>query len=747
MAESASELSATVDAENVIEGRRADRALQESEERYRLLFERSPIGTSITTPDGSIVEANRALCVLLGYSEDELKKIRVADLYEKPERRDALLEAFKRDGAASDFPARIKHKDGSSFDAVMNVSRIHVRGKNLLQTTVQDVTERRKMEETLRRSEEKYRNLFENAQDTILTYDSKGIISSVNRKAEDYGFRKDHVIGKNMLKFIPKKYWPRLIKEHSDIARGNPTEGEIEVITPMGNITVEYRSNPIRQGERVIGAQTIMRDVTDRKKAEETIRESEEKFRSIFEGVADGIIYLDKFGKILDANRKALEIFGGSREELLGKRFTEIGIFSFKETLTLMGNLGGILRGKKTVINVEIKNKNSQAISLECSTSLLKTGDRTMIAAVFRDVSERKRMEENLRQNEQKFRSLFERSPEALAYVNSKLEILGINPSFTELFGYTREEAKSKDLDSLIVPTDKKDEAEELSERAIEGNVHQDTVRKTKNGSLVPVSVSAAPITEKGVLTSYIAVYKDISHLKKAEEALTTMNEKLRVIGGLTRHDARNRLSLVTTNAYLAKECLAGNIEAKGYLGKIEGAINDVVGIFDFAKIYEMLGVEKPTYVDVEKTVNEAVSLFPALKTVKVAIDCHGLTVLADSLLRQAFYNLIDDSIKYARNLTQIKVYYERVNNDHLRLVYEDDGGGIPLDKKPMLFQRGYTSGKGSGYGLYLIQKMMEIYEWTIRETGEPGKGACFVMDIPKLNKEGKELYQLDTEA
>jgi len=256
--------------------------------------------------------------------------------------------------------------------------------------------------------------------------------------------------------------------------------------------------------------------------------------------------------------------------------------------------------------------------------------------------------------------------------------------------------------------------------------------------------VSAAPITEKGILTGHIAVYKDISYLKKAEEALTTMNEKLRVVGGLTRHDARNRLSLVTTYTYLAKECLKGNAEAEGYLGKIVGAVNDVVGIFDFAKIYEMLGVEKPTYIDVEKTVNEAVSFFPALKTLNVKIDCHGLVVLADSLLRQAFYNLIDDSLKYAQSLTQIKVYSERMVNDNLKLIYEDNGVGISLEKKSMLFQRGYTSGKGSGYGLYLIQKMMEIYGWTIQETGEPGKGARFVMEVPKYNKEGRELYRLD---
>jgi signal transduction histidine kinase len=133
----------------------------------------------------------------------------------------------------------------------------------------------------------------------------------------------------------------------------------------------------------------------------------------------------------------------------------------------------------------------------------------------------------------------------------------------------------------------------------------------------------------------------------------------------------------------------------------------------------------------VEKTVDEAVSLFPSLKDIKVVNECHGLTVLADSLLSQLFYNLIDNSLKYGEKLSKIRVYYEEKNGDHLNVIYEDDGVGIPPAAKPKLFGEGYTTGKGSGYGLYLIKKMMEVYGWTISETGTQGKGARFIMTIP----------------
>jgi signal transduction histidine kinase len=238
-------------------------------------------------------------------------------------------------------------------------------------------------------------------------------------------------------------------------------------------------------------------------------------------------------------------------------------------------------------------------------------------------------------------------------------------------------------------------------------------------------------------------VYKDISELKKTEHQSAMMNEKLRVVGGLTRHDVRNKLSTITGNAYLLKKQLADNSEVLDKIRDMETAVSQVTRIFDFAKDYEMLGVEELTYIDVQKSVNEAVQLFSDLSGVRILNECHGLTVLSDSLLRQLFYNLIDNSLKYGKKLSQIRIHYEKAEGDQLRLVYEDDGVGIALDAKPKIFDEGYTTGKGSGYGLYLVKRLMEVYGWTIQETGTPGKGVHFTMVMPEKNQNGKENYQL----
>ena len=143
---------------------------------------------------------------------------------------------------------------------------------------------------------------------------------------------------------------------------------------------------------------------------------------------------------------------------------------------------------------------------------------------------------------------------------------------------------------------------------------------------------------------------------------------------------------------------------------------------------------------NVEKSVNEAAMLFTGLDGAKLVNECHGLTVPADSQLRQLFYNLIDNSLRHGENVTQIRVYHE-VEKDQLKLVYEDNGAGVPTDEKEKIFKEGY--GKGTGYGLYLIQKICESYGWTIQETGKAGKGAQFTITIPKKNKNGKIGYQL----
>jgi signal transduction histidine kinase len=185
----------------------------------------------------------------------------------------------------------------------------------------------------------------------------------------------------------------------------------------------------------------------------------------------------------------------------------------------------------------------------------------------------------------------------------------------------------------------------------------------------------------------------------------------------------------------LARKKLPADSGALSYLNRIESSVDQITRIFDFSSAYERLGLEELVNVDVEKVVEEAVSLFSDLQNVKIINDCHGLTVFADSLLNKLFFNLIDNSLKHGKQTSQIRIYYKKENAGNLRLVYKDDGVGVPCAEKPKLFKEGYSTSGSIGYGLYLIKKIIDVYGWTIQETGEPGKGAKFAIKIPKLNK------------
>jgi PAS domain S-box-containing protein len=373
-------------------------------------------------------------------------------------------------------------------------------------------------------------------------------------------------------------------------------------------------------------------------------------------------------------------------------------------------------------------------------------------AAAMSNLDRAKRLQiyaREIQESQHRFERLFMDNPEAAVHLDSSFHILNINPRFMRLFGYSIDEIRGKHINDVIVPKDKMKEAVAFDERASRGELyHEDTVRKRKDGSLAPVAFSVAPMTAEDQVTGHIAVYKDISQLKKAEEELRqTMeklaktNEKLRVVGGLTRHDVRNKLSAITGNIYLARKKLTGKDEVLVNLKEMELVIAQVVRIFDFARTYEMIGVEELRRIDVEKEVGEAVSLFSDLKGVRVVNKCRGLTVLADSMLRQLFYNLIDNSLKYGEKIKTVTIGYEEIDKDELRLVYEDDGVGIAETEKKKLFQEGY--GRGTGYGLYLIRKMCEGYGWSIQETGKQSEGAQFTITIPRIGRKKETDYSL----
>ncbi|MGD0028814.1 MAG: PAS domain S-box protein [Candidatus Bathyarchaeia archaeon] len=640
---------------------------------------------------------------------------------------------------------------------------------------INEAVERKRTQEKLRESEERFRLLFDKMAVGIALVDRDGFVVAANQAQCSFlGYAKGELTGTHFSRYLSEDDLERslfLLGDMMEGKRDNYTADwkykRKDGLLVWGRSSWSTVRNEEGQFKYLVA---VVEDITESKKTQLALSESKERLRSVvdsaveeelrdlrekldvlFEHAPDAYYMNDLKGVFVAGNRAAEKMTGYGRNELIGKSFLKLNLLPRNQIPKAARLLAMNVLGRSTGPDEFTLNRNDGTqVQAEIRTFPAKLNGRTLVLGIARDVTKRKKDERTVLESKQKFEGLFTGNPEATVYLDQNFRILDVNPRFTSLFGYSLEEVKGKVLNDVVVPKSCMEEAKMLDSKTGEGYVYYDTVRAKKDGSLVQVSISAAPIIIQDQLAGYIGVYKDISKLKKTEEELQKamenvgiMNEKLRVVGGLTRHDVRNKLSTITGNTYLARKELAGNSKVSDYLREMETAVRQIVKIFDFAKTYEMLGVEELAYIDVERTINEATSLFSDMKSAKVLNECHELTVLADSLLRQLFYNLMDNSLKYGKKITKIRIHYEKTGENNLRLIYEDDGVGIPDSEKPKLFKEGFSSGGSTGYGLYLIKKMMEFYGWTIQETGITGKGAQFIITIPKKNQNRNENYQL----
>ncbi|NIW14472.1 MAG: PAS domain S-box protein, partial [Candidatus Thorarchaeota archaeon] len=312
--------------------------------KYRELLDSLPQTVFEFDERGNFTFANRKGFEFFGYTPEDIEKgLNVLQMI-VPEDRERAKKNIRSKLSGEKFCGNrytALRKDGSTFPVMIYSSPIFRENKPVgLRGIVVDITERKKAEQALKESEEKYKNLFDNARDIIFTGDLKGNIIDINKAAEEYGFKKDKIVGKNQLEFVTKKHWPRILKAVEKTFREEPDEGEMEIITPKGKIIMEFRGNPIKRGKKIVGFQVILRDITERKKMEEKLRqyserledlveertkelrESEKRYSVLVEEASDGVVIIQD-EKIAFINKKAAEIVGYARDKLIGHSFDE----------------------------------------------------------------------------------------------------------------------------------------------------------------------------------------------------------------------------------------------------------------------------------------------------------------------------------------------------------------------------------------------------------------------------------------
>ncbi|MDO9036052.1 MAG: HAMP domain-containing sensor histidine kinase [Methanoregula sp.] len=224
---------------------------------------------------------------------------------------------------------------------------------------------------------------------------------------------------------------------------------------------------------------------------------------------------------------------------------------------------------------------------------------------------------------------------------------------------------------------------------------------------------------------------QNVKELRQATDSLRIANKKLNLLSSITRHDIRNQLMALKSYIELSGESMGNSIRLAEFFKK-EGMIADnIERQINFTGDYEEMGVNSPAWQNVDAIVNKVASGHH-IRKIRIETNCPGREILADPLFEKVFFNLIDNALRYGgQKMTVIRTSLQD-SEKGLVISVEDDGAGISDGDKKRLFERGF--GKNTGLGLFLSSEILSITGISIRETGEPGKGARFEMTVPKGN-------------
>ena len=371
------------------ERKRAGQALRESENRYRTLFEMNPLPMWVYDFDTlRFTAVNDAALRHYGYTRDEFLQMRITDIRpqeEIPRVMETLRNLGERRGP---HPFRHRKKDGTVFEAEITSFEFLSAGRRARLVIAQDVTDRNRAEEELRRSEERYRELFENANDLVYTHDLQGIVTSMNVAGERMtGYSREEVLGRSISEFVVPEHRDRGQEAMARKVRGEvaSTFYEIDIIAKDGRrIPVEVGTRLIYADGFATGIQGIGRDISERK-------ESEARFRLLFERNLAGVYRTTTDGHILDCNDACARIFGyESREELLDCRASSL-YFDDRERDRVLQ----MLNDQRSISNMELRlrRRDGSAVWVLENVNLL---DHGVMEGTIIDITDRKHAQEQM---------------------------------------------------------------------------------------------------------------------------------------------------------------------------------------------------------------------------------------------------------------------------------------------------------------------------------------------------------------
>lgn len=718
-----------------------DRNLQQSEQLYKNLFEKSPLPKWVCDRKTlQVYEVNDAATKLYGYTKDEFLKLTVFDI--RPKEDHEKLRKFLKE---NDFTARNdgirKHvkKNGETILVEIGLDNIWYKGKEAMLVVIHDVTEKKRSEEAIRTSEELYRSLFNDSPVFNWVCEAKTLqIFEVNEAAiKAYGYSKGEFLNMSAFDLLAKEELER-IKHQIENPSGEFYRSYDKHVRKNGEIMfVDINVHVINYKGKKAGL-VIGVDVTEKLKVEEKLKQEEDFYRNITENSSDVETITNKDGKITFASPSIFNIFGYTRDEVIGKTSKDFWHpLDFKtnkeKVLTLIEHPGHS-------IMIEIRCLDKNGIYRWCEARIsnqLHNPSINGFISNYSDITERKFAEEKVKTSEELYHSLFDKNPLPIFVVSKKtMKYLEVNDTAIELYGYSKEEFLNMTVFDIRLREDHESLKEIMKDEKIDHFKNYNVRHVKKNGEKIIVDVTVENIFYKGE-PAHLAIIRDITNTlqlqnqlneekinrqKEITRATIDGQEKERAELGKELHDNVNQI-LASAKLYLGSAGKADVNRKNELIEESKGLIDS--GIQEIRKLSKSLVPPALNNSSLKESIEELID--PVRITTDKKIDTifslPDETILCDKL-KITIYRMIQEQmnniLKYAE-ASRIRIVLKQ---DRYKLLLQIKDNGKGFDAKA----------KNKGIGLTNIANRAEVYNGKVIIDSAPGNGCCLSVFFPLEN-------------
>lgn len=609
-----------------------------------------------------------------------------------------------------------------AFTVLISTSIATVEPEYTYLVTVDDITERKKTETDLRKSEERFKDFANSVTDIYFALNNELKIIFWNKASESIlGIKSEFVLGKSISELDADKKYDWVVQKFKECIKNNE-KASFEATINQNNTDEYYIVNAYPTQSGII---VYLQDITQRKKAEFNLKESETRFRTIIESANDAIFISDSLsGEIIDANRKGEQLMGLSRELIVGTNIAELHPDGERSIAKKELSYKNINNKDLLITDLHIQHISGILIPVEISPAIITLANSKLYTVGFyRDVTKRKIAEDALLESESRFKLLVDVSIEGII-LHKKGNIIDVNPAFCKLSGYTEKELIGYNIYENIIPEPYHDYVEQQTKKDSSGSYEINM--RTKEGEIIPVAINSRFISKREKLR--VASVRNISKEKEVQQQIlqaiinTEENERKRVAQEL--HDGLGPvLSTVKlyTETFLKSdnEAFKAKIKDQLLIG-INEALQQVSTISNNLSphVLDDFGLKAAIERFIEKLHNVSATKFKFDYEIEETIAKE-----VETTLYRVTTELINNSLKYAE-ATLITIVLTYCNN-LICFNYSDNGKGFEFDA---------IKDAKKGMGLFNIVNRVKSLNGQVDFKRGKEKGIHYLIEIPNRN-------------